>query len=70
MAFGALATVNGAGDFASSLIVGLLWESLGREAAFGYSAVLFAAGAFLVLGIRTRGKGAADAGSDQRSLKP
>ena len=41
MAFGTLATVNGVGDFASSLIVGLLWTTFGSPAAFGYSAVLF-----------------------------
>ena len=49
MAFGTLATVNGVGDFASSLIVGLLWTTFGTSAAFGYSAVLFFAGAAMVL---------------------
>jgi MFS family permease len=49
MAFGTLATVNGIGDFASSLIVGLLWTTFGTSAAFGYSAVLFVSGAILVL---------------------
>ena len=48
MAFGVLATVNGVGDFLSSVIVGVLWTTFGTEAAFGYSAVLFAAGAVLV----------------------
>jgi len=48
MAFGVLATVNGAGDFLSSIVVGVLWSSVGLAAAFGYSAVLFAAGAVLV----------------------
>jgi MFS family permease len=48
MAFGTLATVNGIGDFASSIIVGLLWTSFGTSIAFGYSAVLFAAGAAAV----------------------
>ena len=52
MAFGVLATVNGAGDFLSSIIVGALWSGIGIGAAFGYSAVLFVAGAVLVLGIR------------------
>jgi MFS family permease len=52
MAFGVLATVNGLGDFLSSIVVGALWSSLGVAAAFGYSAVLFVAGALLVLGIR------------------
>lgn len=49
MAFGTLATVNGIGDFVSSLVVGLLWSALGVQAAFLYSAALFTAGAWLVL---------------------
>jgi MFS family permease len=54
MAFGVLATVNGAGDFLSSVLVGALWTLVGTTAAFGYSAVLFAAGALLILRIRAR----------------
>ena len=49
MAFGVLATVNGVGDFLSSVIVGALWSACGVVTAFGYSAVLFAVGSFLVL---------------------
>ena len=49
MAFGTLATVNGAGDFLSSIIVGALWTAFGTSVAFSYSAVLFATGAVLVL---------------------
>ena len=52
MAFGVLATVNGVGDFLSSIIVGVLWTAFGTAVAFGYSAVLFTLGALLVL--RTR----------------
>jgi MFS-type transporter involved in bile tolerance (Atg22 family) len=48
MAFGTLATVNGVGDFVSSIVVGLLWTSFGTAMAFGYSAVLFVAGAALM----------------------
>ena len=48
MAFGVLATVNGAGDFLSSAVVGLLWSTHGPTVAFGYSAVLFIIGAILV----------------------
>ena len=48
MAFGTLATVNGVGDFLSSLVVGALWTWVGTTAAFGYCAVLFMAGAWLV----------------------
>ena len=49
MAFGVLATVNGVGDFLSSIIVGALWTAAGTKVAFGYSAVLFSLGALLVL---------------------
>jgi MFS family permease len=49
MAFGVLATVNGIGDFVSSIIVGLLWTNFNTTAAFAYSAVLFALGSLLVL---------------------
>jgi hypothetical protein len=48
MAFGTLATVNGVGDFLSSIVVGALWTGFGTSVAFGYSAALFAAGAVLV----------------------
>jgi MFS family permease len=51
MAFGVLATVNGAGDCVSSILVGALWTGLGTTAAFGYSAALALAGAWLVLRI-------------------
>jgi MFS family permease len=49
VAFGTLATVNGIGDFVSSLLVGLLWTQFGISVAFGYSAVLFLSGSVLVL---------------------
>jgi len=52
MAFGTLATVNGVGDFLSSIIVGTLWTAFGTSVAFGYSAVLFLAGATLVSRLR------------------
>jgi MFS family permease len=48
MGFGALATVNGVGDFLSSVVVGILWATAGAQVAFAYSAVLFTAGAVLV----------------------
>ena len=54
MAFGVLATVNGVGDFVSSIVVGLLWTYFGTTVAFGYSAVLFVLGALLVLRTRTK----------------
>jgi MFS family permease len=51
MAFGVLATVNGIGDFLSSLIVGALWAAVGTATAFSYSLVLSLLGAGLVLTI-------------------
>jgi MFS family permease len=52
MAFGTLAAVNAIGDFLSSLIVGALWSAFGVGVAFGFSAMLFTAGAILVLCLR------------------
>lgn len=51
-AFGVLATVNGVGDFASSVIVGALWSSVGTTIAFSYSAALFFIGATIVSRVR------------------
>lgn len=56
MRFGTLATVNGVGNFLSSVVVGVLWSALGTSAAFGYSAILFGAGAWLVLQISEKGQ--------------
>ena len=53
MAFGTLATVNGVGDFVSSLTVGLLWTAFGTHVAVAFSLVLFLAGSWLVFHIRT-----------------
>jgi MFS family permease len=55
IAFGTLATINGIGDFASSLILGLLWTVFGTTAAFGYSAALFLTGAWMVWRLSRRG---------------
>jgi len=49
MAFGTLATVNGVGDFLSSVIVGALWTWAGTTVAFTYCGLLFVAGAGWVL---------------------
>jgi MFS family permease len=46
--FGVLATVNGIGDFASSIVVGFLWSSAAPAAGFLYAAALTLAGAFLI----------------------
>jgi len=53
MAFGVLATVNGVGDFVSSIVVGVLWSAWGTSVAFSFSAVLFVAGAWLMFRVRT-----------------
>ncbi len=42
--FGALATVNGVGDFISSLVVGALWTAFSPAVAFGYSLLMSACG--------------------------
>jgi MFS family permease len=52
MAFGTLAAVNAVGDFLSSLLVGFLWSAFSVQTAFAASAVLFFAGAVLVLRLR------------------
>ena len=54
--YGTLATVNGAGDFASSTIVGSLWTAISPLAGFGYSAVLTLSGAGLLFGMRSTRK--------------
>ncbi len=50
--YGVLATVNGLGDFLSSLMVGNLWAGLSPAAGFGYAAVLSLAGAAILLKVR------------------
>jgi len=65
MAFGTLATVNGIGDFLSSVVVGALWTAFGVAVAFSYSAVLFVAGAVLVLKL---GHDQANSGPREASL--
>jgi MFS family permease len=52
MAFGTLAAVNAGGDFLSSLMVGFLWSAFSVQVAFGASAVLFFAGAVMILRLR------------------
>jgi MFS family permease len=49
VAFGLMATVAGLGDFASSIVVGLVWTALGTQAAFAWSGALFVGGMVLVL---------------------
>jgi len=52
MAFGTLAAVNAVGDFLSSLVAGFLWSAVSVRAAFSFSAVLFFAGALIILRLR------------------
>jgi MFS family permease len=52
MGFGMLATVNGVGDFLSSVVVGALWTAFSPAVAFGYATVLFVAGAVVVWRLR------------------
>ena len=66
MAFGVLATVNGVGDFLSSIVVGALWTAFGTDMAFGYSAVLFATGALLVFRLHPQ----ADRGNAAQAALP
>src|SRR5579864_4646812 len=49
MAYGTLAAVNAVGDFLSSLLVGFLWSAFSLQMAFSASAILFFAGAVLIL---------------------
>jgi len=53
--YGALAAVNGLGDFVSSVVVGLLWTAASPAAGFAYAAVLSLAGATLVSRVRQGG---------------
>jgi len=53
-AYGVLGVVNGVGDFASSLIVGVLWTSLGAAWGFAYSIVVGAAGTLLMALTKSR----------------
>lgn len=46
--FGALAAVNGVGDFISSLVVGALWTLLSPSVAFGYSLLMTALGTIAI----------------------
>jgi MFS family permease len=50
--YGVLATVNGLGDFLSSLVVGSLWAGLAPAAGFGYAAALGLAGAIILFRVR------------------
>jgi MFS family permease len=46
--YGTLATVNGIGDFISSIIVGFLWTAVSPAAGFLYAGILSVIGAYIV----------------------
>ena len=50
--YGVLATVNGLGDFLSSVIVGALWTVVNPAAGFAYATVLFVIGAIVIYRVR------------------
>jgi len=50
--YGVLATVNGIGDFSSSIIVGALWTVVSPAAGFIYATVLFGLGAIVIYKLR------------------
>lgn len=50
--FGALAAVNGVGDFVSSLVVGALWSAVAPAAGFSFGAGFMILGAMLVYFLR------------------
>jgi MFS family permease len=47
--YGVLATVNGVGDFFSSIVVGFLWSAVSPAAGFAYAALMTMLGGLLVL---------------------
>jgi MFS family permease len=49
---GVLGTVNGIGDFAASVVVGLLWTAVSPVAAFGFAALAMLIGAVVLSGVR------------------
>jgi MFS family permease len=53
-AYGALGAVNGIGDFASSLIVGVVWTTVSPAVGFCYAAVVGLAGTILMARLHSR----------------
>jgi len=50
--YGVMATVNGLGDFLSSLIVGFLWTYASPIYAFGYAAGISLLGSIIILNLK------------------
>ena len=55
--FGAMAVVNGVGDFISSLTVGWLWSAYGPPAGFAFAFVLMSAGTLFIWKLRSTEEG-------------
>jgi len=53
-AYGTLGVVNGIGDFASSIIVGVVWAAVSPTVGFCYAAVVGLAGTILMAGLGSR----------------
>jgi len=53
LGFGTLATVNGIGDLASSIVIGFLWAFVGYTAGFLFAATIAAAGTLLLAATRS-----------------
>jgi MFS family permease len=51
--YGVLATVNGVGDFFSSIVVGFLWSAVSPAAGFAYAALITLLGGVLVIRLRS-----------------
>jgi sugar phosphate permease len=56
LGYGALATMNGIGDFFSSFIVGALWSVIGFPLGFAYATVVAAAGTVALLRTGSKAK--------------
>jgi MFS family permease len=50
--YGVLATINGLGDFISSIIVGLLWTTINPAAGFAYAVALSIIGSITIVRAR------------------
>jgi MFS family permease len=61
LGFGALAVVNGIGDFVASVLVGGLWAAFGVGPGFGFSAALCAAGTLALFALLPRPPRSAEA---------
>ena len=48
LGFGALATMNGIGDLASSILIGFIWAFVGYSAGFMFAAIVAAAGTIMM----------------------